>query len=80
VKIFQLLKNIPFGHSDHDIVLVQFNVSNTNNITFGKSYWKFNNSLLQDRTFVKNFTKYWTELIDGIDFSLEMWDCLKEII
>ena len=79
-KDISFVKNIPFGHSDHDIVLVQFNVSNTNNITFGKSYWKFNNSLLQDKTFVKNFTKYWTELIDGIDFCLEMWDCFKEII
>ena len=47
---------------------------------FGKGYWKFNNSLLHDKTFVTKFTKYWLDLIEGIELSLELWDHLKEQI
>lgn len=79
-KNIKCVKNIPFGHSDHDTVFLVIDVCNTDNITFGNGYWKFNNSLLQDKTFVKKFTKYWTELIDGLDICLEVWDHLKEQI
>lgn len=49
-------------------------------ITFGPGYWKFNNSLLQDKAFVELFTKYWVELIDGFDMDLDLWDHFKEQI
>lgn len=52
----------------------------TGDITFGSGYWKFNNSLLQDKTFVKEFTKYFSDLIDGMEIYLEIWDHLKEQI
>lgn len=64
--------NLPFGYSDHDAVMLQIK-SNTG-ITFGPGYWKFNNSLLQDKTFVQLFTKYWVELINGFDIDLDLWD------
>ena len=68
----------PFGHSDHDVVFLELKVSD--NINFGKGYWKFNNSLLHDKTFVRKFTKYWLDLIEGMELSLELWDHLKEQI
>ena len=68
--------HIPFGHSDHDVLFLELKVSD--NINFGKGYWKFNNSLLQDKPFVRKFTKYWLDLIEGIELSLELWDHLKE--
>ena len=55
--------HIPFGHSDHDVVFLELEICN--NINFGKGYWKFNNSLLQDKTFVRKFTKCWLNLIEG---------------
>lgn len=67
--------NLPFGCSDHDAVMLKIK-ANTG-ITFGPGYWKFNNSLLQDKAFVELFTKYWVELIDGIDMDLDLWDHLK---
>lgn len=71
-------KNVPFGNSDHDAVYLHLNVSG--DITFGSGYWKFNNSLLQDKTFVKEFSKYFSDLIDGMEIYLEIWDHLKEQI
>ena len=64
--------HIPFGHSDHDVVFLELKVSD--NINFCKGYWKFNNSLLyvQDKPFVRKFTKYWLDLIEGMGLSLEL--------
>lgn len=46
-------------------------------INFGPGYWKFNNSLLQDKAFFELFTKYWVELIVGFDMDLDLWDHFK---
>lgn len=70
--------NIPFGHSDHDAVHLE--LKNSNSINFGPGYWKFNNSLLLDKNFVNSFTKYWLDLIQGIDIDLDFWEHFKDQI
>ncbi|KAK3084519.1 hypothetical protein FSP39_014674 [Pinctada imbricata] len=48
-------------------------------ITFGRGYWKFNNSLLEDKDFVRGFRDYWKHTHD-IEMCLEIWDNFKECI
>ena len=68
----------PVSFSDHDIFSFEFKNFNTSEI--GQSYWKFNDSLLNDDDFVvsfRNFFKYHTR---NLEISLNTWDILKEKI
>ena len=71
-------KNIPFGHSDHDAV--KLTLENFSKITFGSGYWKFNNSILEDKAYITSFTKFWALATENLETSLENWDILKSKI
>ena len=71
-------RNCVFPYSDHDSVSISF--VNNSDVKKGPGYWKFNNSILNDRAFVISFRKYFTELIDGLDICKDVWDFLKDQI
>ena len=68
----------PFACSDHDIFVfsMEFNKSSS----FGPSYWKFNDSLLQDKDFVETFRLFYTYHTENKDVDLHFWDTLKDKI
>ena len=70
--------NVPFSFSDHDSVIVSF--TNDSAIKKGKSYWKFNSSILNDNVFVKKFREWFIDFSDGLDICSEVWDYFKENI
>ena len=46
--------------TDHDFVVMSLACNGGNNgISFGKSYWKFNDDLLNDSDFVSSFELFW---------------------
>ena len=56
--------------SDHDFIILTLSGKNETGITYGKSYWKFNDELLNDCNFVTSFEIFWkvvsrTETIDS---------------
>lgn len=69
---------IPCSISDHDFVFIKINLNNT--LTFGKSYWKFNNSLLEDENFVSGFDYYWQIISRTDEITLKWWDKMKHKI
>ena len=67
--------NLPCTHSDHDFVVLKLNIDI--GLTYGKSYWKFNDSLLDDNDFVESFQYYW-EIISRVENKdLTYWDKMK---
>ena len=68
----------PFASSDHDIFVFSFKFNKS--CPFGPSYWKFNDSLLQDKEFVDNFRLFYTYHTGNKDVDLNFWDSLKDKI
>ena len=68
----------PVSYSDHDVF--SFSFKNPLAPDFGPSYWKFNDNLLNDQTFVNNFRKFYTYHMRKFNVSLTAWDDLKEKI
>ena len=68
----------PVSFSDHDIFSFKFDSPSTTE--FGPSYWKFNDSLLEDEEFVSNFTKFYLYHIKDLEITLNNWDDVKEKI
>ena len=68
----------PVCFSDHDIFSFQFKIFISTE--FGPNYWKFNDSLLNDKNFVEKFTKFHINQTKNLDINLEYWDTLKEKI
>ena len=65
----------PCSISDHDYCVLtvdQFDV-----VSVGSGYWKFNNSLLEDKAFVLQFRNFWESLDVNNALSLSEWDSLK---
>ena len=46
-------------------------------MTYGKSYWKFNDSLLDDDEFLQTFEYYWKIISNCNNKDLEYWDKMK---
>ena len=69
---------IPCSRSDHDYIVMNLGRDIETGTSFGNSYWKFNDSLLDDSDFVSAFELLWkfTSYTDSI--SLPWWDCMKE--
>lgn len=68
----------PISSSDHDIF--SFTLKNSNTCNFGPSYWKVNDSLLEDESFVNSFRLFFTYHTKGLEINLSAWDSLKEKI
>ena len=68
----------PIFFSDHDVF--SFKIENHSTTEFGPSYWKFNDSMLEDSEFVKNFTSFYLYHTQNLEIDLEKWDNLKEKI
>jgi hypothetical protein len=49
-------------------------------ITFGTSYWKFNNELLEDNDFIETFEFYWKVISRTDNITLQWWDKMKLLI
>ena len=62
----------PVGFTDHHYVSIDLVISPGERV---KSYWSFNNSLLQDRTFCRSFECFWQQWkFRRADFvSLKLW-------
>lgn len=69
------VKHEPCPYSDHDFVTFEFNINK--DISFGKSYWKFNNSLLDIEDFVSAFKFYWQIISRTERLTLDWWDEMK---
>ena len=79
-----LLKNsvvnsghVPCSISDHDFVFTS--LKTIGSISFGRSYWKFNNSLLDDTEFSENLSFY-IKVLCKQDVTLDNWDGIKDKI
>jgi hypothetical protein len=66
---------LPCTLSDHDFVYLK--VKTNNIISFGKSYWKFNNSVLEDEDFIFGFEYYWHIISRTNEITLKWWDDMK---
>jgi hypothetical protein len=76
----QDVRHILYPFSDHSAVLI--NLNSFSHILFGKSYWKFNNSLLKDEDFIDYMTVILKVIFDSIpnEGILKWWDWVKEQI
>jgi len=65
----------PWDFSDHDVTFISIKLDNI--LSVGKSYWKFNNSLLKDDDFYTYLEYYLKVLTQSADVSLQWWDDVK---
>lgn len=68
---------LPCVCSDHDFIMMQLNIQNGTGTTFGKSYWKFNDELLEDKAFVSAFKIFWKISSKTETKDLNWWDRMK---
>lgn len=71
---------IPCACSDHDFIMINLNSQTEVGVSFGKSYWKFNDELLDDKNFVSGFEFFWKLISRTESASLTWWDHMKENI
>lgn len=69
---------MPCTFSDHDFVVLKLKLNTS--ITFGKTYWKLNNSILDNEQFLSSFEFYWKIISCTDTISLEWWDRMKLLI
>lgn len=64
--------------SDHDLITFTMSLDRDRNcIQLGQGYWKCNNSVLHDRSFIRAFTSFWKAKSEFLVITLESWDKLK---
>jgi len=68
-------KTLPCPFSDHNFVQLSLQLSST--VSFGKSYWKFNDELLKDDVFLESFEYYWNIIARTNEVTLNWWDEIK---
>ena len=68
-------KIIPCPFSDHNFVHLSLRLSYT--VSFGKSYWKFNDDLLNDNVYLESFEYFWNIVGRTVKITLEWWDEMK---
>ena len=53
-------ETLPFSCLHHDFILMNLTCTVGNNgLIYGKSYWKFNDEILNDNDFVASFELFW---------------------
>ena len=73
-------ETLPCSCSDHSFVVLSLVNTGSEAVTFGKSYWKFNDSLLEDNDFLTSFKFYWDLISNSGAVTLDWWDKMKENI
>ena len=74
-------ETLPCSCSDHDFILMNLTCTGGNNgLTYGKSYWKFNDEILNDNDFVTSFELFWKLISRTDNVTLDYWDKLKTYI
>ena len=71
-------ETLPCACSDHSFI--QITLAANSGIDIGKSYWKFNDQLLDDCNFVRSFELFWQLLTRDKNVTLEWWDDVKNQI
>ena len=72
---------VPCSCSDYNaIVLHLARIDDGESITFGKSYWKFNDELLDEDSFVSAFVFFWKLTSRTDNLTLDWWDEMKRKI
>ena len=66
---------IPCVCSDHSFI--KMNLTANSGIDIGKSYWKFNDKLLDDINFLNYFEKFWKFISETKEITLKWWDHMK---
>ena len=66
---------IPCVCSDHSFI--KMNLTANSGIDIGKSYWKFNDQLLDDINFLNYFEKFWKFISETKEIFLKWWDHMK---
>ena len=73
-------KIVPSLRSDHSAVVLKVNINTTEK---GKGYWKFNNSLLDDKLYLNKFAVLWdtlNEKYNTVKSKRMKWDLCKQDI
>ncbi|MES9885145.1 MAG: reverse transcriptase domain-containing protein [Sedimenticola sp.] len=65
----------PCSKSDHDFITLE--LKSGSGILFGKPYWKFNDSLLDDGKFRRLFRYFWQIIGNTDGLTLDWWDEMK---
>ena len=68
-------ETLPCACSDHSFI--KMTLAPDSGIDIGKSYWKFNDQLLDDHDFVRSFEFFWQMLTQNKDVTLVWWDYIK---
>ena len=71
-------ETMPCTCSDHDFIMINLSSKNETGVSFGKSYWKFNDELLDDANFVSAFEFFWKFSSRTDCVSLPWWDHMKD--
>ena len=71
-------ETLPCTFSDHNFI--QINLATNSGINIGKSYWKFNEDLLEDDNFLRAFEYFWKLISRTDNITLDWWDYIKEQI
>ena len=69
---------LPCTISDHDFIMINLGGNVDAGISFGKSYWKFNDELLHDKNFTSAFEIFWKIVSRTNCVSLPWWDKMKD--
>ena len=69
---------LPCTFSDHSFI--QIKLATNSGINIGKSYWKFNEDLLEDENFLGSFEYFWKLISRTHNVTLNWWDDIKEQI
>ena len=62
----------PCSSSDHDFIILT--LKSQGGVSFGKSYWQFNDDLLHDETFCTAFEFFWKIISRSENIDLTLWD------
>ena len=71
-------QTLPCACSDHSFIKV--NLAADCGLDIGKSYWKFNDQLLDDNDFFRYFELFWKFISRTKNITLEWWDHMKNQI
>ena len=71
---------IPCACSDHDFIMINLSSLQEAVVSFGKSYWKFNDEVRDDKNFVSAFEFFWKLISRTDSVTLTWWDRMKDNI
>ncbi|MES9883856.1 MAG: reverse transcriptase domain-containing protein [Sedimenticola sp.] len=68
----------PCPYSDHDFIAIK--LDDQSGISYGKSYWKFNDTLLDDQHFINLFKYFWQIISETENYTFDWWEDMKSKI